>query len=134
MEKNLWINLSVHNIARAKEFFVKIGFSFNEQMTTEDMACMYVGDSKVIVMLFKDALFKSFTKNELADTSKVTEVLFSIDAASKEEVDSIAEKAENAGGIVFSRPAIAMQTMYGCGFSDLDGHRWNVLCRQINAD
>ncbi len=78
-------------------------------------------------MLFSEALFKGFTANGLADTSKGTEVLFSIDAESTEEVDAMAEKAVAAGGDLFSKPALNQGWMYGCAFADLDGHRWNVL-------
>jgi predicted lactoylglutathione lyase len=37
------------------------------------------------------------------------------------------KKAVNAGGTVFSESEEKDGWMYGCGFADLDGHRWNVL-------
>ena len=82
-------------------------------------------------MLFKEAVFNGFTKNKIADTSQATEVLFSIDAESRDEVDEMANKAASAGGTVFSQPAELQGWMYGCGFSDPDGHRWNVLFMDI---
>ena len=78
-------------------------------------------------MLFKEAVFNGFTKNKAADTSQGTEVLISIDAESRDEVDEMAKKAATSGGTVFSQPAESQGWMYGCGFSDPDGHRWNVL-------
>jgi predicted lactoylglutathione lyase len=36
-------------------------------------------------------------------------------------------KAVRVGGSVFSKPIEQGGWMYGCGFSDPDGHRWNVL-------
>ena len=77
-------------------------------------------------MLFPETTFKSFTGNELADTTKVTEVLISIDAQSKEEVDALVAKVVHAGGTIYSNPS-EQGFMYGAGFADLDGHRWNVL-------
>ncbi len=128
MTKEIWMNLPVKNIAASKEFFTKIGFSFNLQFgNTEHSACLLVGSKNVVVMLFEESLFKSFTQNEIADTKKVNEVLFSIDAESREEVDELARKAAAAGGIVFGKPEENQGWMYGCGFTDLDGHRWNVL-------
>jgi predicted lactoylglutathione lyase len=56
-----------------------------------------------------------------------SEVLFSIEASSREEVDEIAKKAEMAGGRIFSEPAEHQVLIYGCGFADLDGHRWNTV-------
>lgn len=39
----------------------------------------------------------------------------------------MATKAVKAGGKVFAEPGAKDGWMYGCGFSDLDGHRWNSL-------
>ena len=128
MTKEIWINLPVKDIAVSKEFFTKLGFAFNSEFgNTAHSACLNIGSKNVAVMLFADHLFKSFTQNDIADTSKVTEVLLSIDAESREEVDELAKKAAEAGGIVFGKPQENQGWMYGCGFSDLDGHRWNVL-------
>lgn len=127
MTKELWINLPVKDVARSKEFFSRLGFSFNEQMSTDHSACLLVGAKKLVVMLFAEPVFKGFTQHEVADTKQATEVLFSIDAESREEVDEMAKKATDAGGMVFGKPSENQGWMYGCGFTDLDGHRWNVL-------
>ncbi|WP_180322369.1 VOC family protein [Mesobacillus foraminis] len=54
-------------------------------------------------------------------------MLFSLGANSREEEDEMALKAEGTGGSVVSRPDDQGGWMYGCGFADPDGHRWNVL-------
>lgn len=51
----------------------------------------------------------------------------SIDTESREEVDILATKIKNAGGTFFAEPAENQGWMYGCGFFDLEGHRWNIL-------
>ena len=128
MTKELWINLPVKDINVSKEFFSRLGFSFNPRFSNNnDTACITIGTKNINVMLFKEATFNGFTKNKIADTSQATEVLFSIDAESRDEVDEMANKAASAGGTVFSQPAELQGWMYGCGFSDPDGHRWNVL-------
>jgi len=127
MTKQIWLNLPVKNVAKAKDFFWKIGFSFNEQHDTPSSTCMVIGEGNFVVMLFEELLFKSFTQNELTDTHSGSEILISIDAENKEEVDALAEKVKDAGGTVFSPPAESQGWMYGFGFADLDGHRWNVL-------
>jgi predicted lactoylglutathione lyase len=55
------------------------------------------------------------------------EVLFSISADSREEVEQLAEAVKAAGGQLFSAPKEIQGWMYGCGFSDPDGHKWNSL-------
>ena len=49
-----------------------------------------------------------------------------------EKVDEMLKKAVNAGGTVFSQSEEKDGWMYGCGFADLDGHRWNVLYMDMN--
>ena len=128
MAKQFWINLPVKDIKRSKEFFAKLGFRFNEQMGNSDhMASLFLGDQNVVVMLFPEPAFKGFAQNEIADASQGTEVLLSIDAETREEVDEMAKKAVDAGGTLYGNPGEKDGWMYGCGFVDLDGHRWNVL-------
>jgi predicted lactoylglutathione lyase len=127
MTKQIWLNLPVKDVAKSKDFFWKIGFSFNEQHDTPSSTCMVVGDSHFVVMLFEESLFTSFSQNKLTDTQSSSEVLISIDAESSSEVDELAKKVEEAGGTIFSPPAESQGWMYGFGFADLDGHRWNVL-------
>jgi len=78
-------------------------------------------------MLFREEALIGFTANALSDTNKGSEVLFSLSADSRAQVDEIAGRVKAAGGTVFRKPQEAEGFMYGCGFCDPDGHRWNVL-------
>jgi predicted lactoylglutathione lyase len=88
---------------------------------------MLVGDKNFVVMLFEESIFGDFVQNKITDTQSSSEILISIDAESRQEVDEFAQKVIDAGGVVFSKPAENQGWMYGFGFTDLDGHRWNVL-------
>jgi predicted lactoylglutathione lyase len=127
MTKQIWLNLPVKEVAKSKAFFSKIGFSFNDEHDTPSSTCMVVGEGNFVVMLFEESLFASFSQNPLTDTQTSSEVLISIDAESAAEVDQLAKKVKEAGGTIFAPPAESQGWMYGCGFADLDGHRWNVL-------
>jgi predicted lactoylglutathione lyase len=128
MTKDLWINLPVKDVMKSKEFFAKIGFKHNTQYGNgPDSAGIIVGNKNIVIMLFAEHIFKGFSQNNLADTKQSNEVLFSFDAESRQEVDEIAKKAVEAGGTLFGKPAEHQGWMYGCAFTDLDGHRWNVL-------
>jgi len=105
MAKQIWLNLPVKDVAKAKVFFSKIGFVFNEAQETASSACMLVGESKFVVMLFEERMFEGFVQNKLTDTQKSSEVLISIDAQSTQEVDEFAAKVRDAGGYVFAEPA-----------------------------
>ena len=128
MMKTVWLNLPVKDLNKSKAFFARLGFSFDtEHGNSADSGCFMVGEDKFHVLLFPENTFKGFTKNELADAGKATEVLISLGAESREEVDQLAQKAAEAGGNLFGQPSEIHGCMYGCGFTDLDGHRWNVL-------
>lgn len=128
MTKELWVNLPVKDVQKSKEFFSSLGFAFNEACgATRYSASMEVGGKDTVIMLFQELMFKGFTQNNLTDTRQSTEVLFSFDAENKEEVDAMALKVKAAGGHVYSEPADIQGWMYGCAFTDLDGHRWNIL-------
>ncbi|MFJ7934386.1 VOC family protein [Sporosarcina sp. NPDC096371] len=133
MTKQIWINLPVKDIKKSRAFFTKLGFSHNtEHGNQDDSAGFFIGDKNVVIMLFTEPTFKMFTRNEITDTRQSTEVLFSIDAESREEVDEMAKKAVEAGGTIFGEPEEQQGWMYGCGFADLDGHRWNVLYMDLS--
>ncbi len=127
MTKDLWINLPVKDVGRARAFFGALGLRFKEPNPAgPGSACMLVGAKPIVVMLFEEPQFQGFARHPVADTARGAEVLLSIDAENREEVDALAEKAAAAGGHVFAAPG-GQGPMYGCGFSDPDGHRWNVL-------
>jgi predicted lactoylglutathione lyase len=127
MAKQIWLNLPVKDVAKSKAFFLKIGFTFNEEHDTPKSTCMLVGEGKFVIMLFEEKMFEDISQNKLTDTKTSSEILISIDAESKEEVDTLAKKVQEAGGNVFAAPSLNQGWMYGCGFADLDGHRWNSL-------
>lgn len=127
MTKEFWLNLPVKDLQKSKEFFAQLGFTFHPRHEhSEELAGMFVGHSPVIIMLFPESAFQGFTNNEIADTTKGTEMLISFDAESREEVDEVLAKAVKAGGTIYGKPT-DQGWMYGGGFIDLDGHRWNVL-------
>lgn len=132
MVKQIWLNLPVKDVAKAKTFFSKIGFAFNEEQESPTMACMIVGEKNFVVMLFEENQLQGFIQNKLTDTKESSEMMISIDAQSRQEVDDFAVKVKEAGGLVFSEPAEIQGWMYGCAFTDLDGHRWNVLYMDLS--
>lgn len=128
MIKDFWLSLHVKDIKKSKAFFTQLGFKFNTTYgNTDTSAGMQMGDKNTVVMLFEEPQFKGFINSEVADTNKGTEVLLSFDAQSKEEVDELVEKVKKAGGISTHKPGEMTGWMYGCVFTDLDGHRWNIL-------
>lgn len=127
MTKEVWINLPVKDIKQTKEFFEKIGFTPNEQYSNAEMAGFKVGEKEMTVMFIAEKRFEELARIKISDSAKGAEVLISFDAESREEVDETASRVFDAGGTIFSEPAQVEGWMYGFGFSDPDGHRWNML-------
>ena len=128
MPKEFWLSLPVKNIERSKAFFTNLGFKFNTTYGNgPNSACLVIGEKNVVVMLFDEPTFKQCIGGAAMELSKSTEVLLSIDAQTKEEVDAMTQKAVDAGGSSTHVPKEMQGWMYGSVFSDPDGHKWNVL-------
>lgn len=133
MTKSIWLNLPVKSVEKSKEFFIKIGFKLNlDYGSRPDSASFYIGESNFVMMLFERPIFEGFAATNISDTEKGTEVLLSIDAESKAGVDEMLEKVTDAGGFIYANPNDDGGAIYGFGFSDLDGHRWNVIYMDVD--
>ncbi|MBL7738788.1 MAG: VOC family protein [Chitinophagaceae bacterium] len=126
MASKIFINLPVRDLQRSIAFFTQLGFSFNPQFTDDKAACMVIADGSIYSMLITEEFFKTFTKKELADARKNTEVLIALDAESRQDVDDMIRKALAAGGSVYMESQ-DHGWMYGHSFADPDGHQWEVL-------
>ncbi|GGG79227.1 VOC family protein [Paenibacillus radicis (ex Gao et al. 2016)] len=119
MSQEIWINLPVKDVEKSTAFFNEIGFHADN--VGSERAKLVVGQTTIL--LFPNAAFEKFTGAATADTSHSAEVIFSIGAGSREEVDAFIQKVEAAGGSIFGKPSETDGWMYGAGFADLDGHR-----------
>lgn len=125
MPQMIFVNLPVKDLETTKGFFGKLGFSFNPQFSDENTACLVISDT-IFAMLMTEPRFKDFTKKEIADASKTTEVLLALSAESREKVDELADAALAAGGSPANEPQ-DLGFMYGRSFQDPDHHIWEVM-------
>jgi uncharacterized protein len=132
MSRMTFINLPVKDLAKATEFFTKLGFSFDPMFTDENATRMIINDD-ASAMLVTEPFFKGFIEpQEIADTSKSREVLVGLSADSREEVDELADKAIAAGAQSLGA-AEDGEFMYMRGFRDLDGHQWSFIYMDMSA-
>ena len=125
MATRIFVNLPVTDLGRSIAFFTALGYRFNPQFTDDTATCMIVGDD-IFVMLLTHAKFKSFTPKDICDAKKCTEVLVCLSCESRAQVDDMVRKAVAAGGSVYSAPQ-DHGFMYTHGYSDLDGHIWELV-------
>lgn len=131
MKTKIFVNLPVKDLNNTIEFFTKLGFKFNPQFTDENATCMIVGDD-IFVMLLIEKFFKTFTKKEISDTSKNTEVIVALSVEGRENVDKMINKAIEYGGKE-SREPQDHGWMYGRSFEDIDGHLWEIIYMDESA-
>lgn len=131
MSRKIFVNLPIKNMERSRAFFGALGFSFNPQFTNDQGACMVIADD-IYTMLLVESFFQTFTKKPVADATKTTEVLICLSCESRAEVDELVRKAIAAGGTA-PNPAQDHGFMYGHGFTDLDGHVWELMYMDPNA-
>jgi uncharacterized protein len=127
----IFVNLPVKDLNKTIEFFTKLGFKFNPQFTDENATCMIVGED-IFVMLLIENFFKTFTKKQICDTSKNTEVIVALSAEGREKVDQMINKAIESGGRE-SREPQDHGWMYGRSFEDIDGHLWEIIFMDESA-
>ncbi|WP_205780605.1 VOC family protein [Mucilaginibacter limnophilus] len=81
--------------------------------------------NSIFVMLLTEPYFATFTKKQVSDVKSTTEVLITLDAESREEVQQIIAKAQTLDATLYSEPQ-DHGWMYQHGFADLDGHQGKI--------
>ncbi|MGC5399653.1 VOC family protein [Streptomyces sp. DT20] len=131
MAQMIFVNLPVKDLGTTKGFFGKLGFSFNPQFSDDHTACLVISDT-IFAMLLEEPRFKDFTKKEIADSAKTTEVILALSAESREKVDELADAALASGGSPANEPQ-DLGFMYGRSFQDPDHHIWEVVWMDPSA-
>ena len=131
MPTKIFVNLPVKNLDKSMDFFKALGFSFNPQFTDETAASMVISDN-IYAMLLTHEKFKQFTRKEIADATKTTEVLIALSMDSRDKVDSFVDKALSLGATKAREPA-DHGFMFERSFNDLDGHIWEIFHMDMSA-
>jgi len=125
--RQVWANLPVEDVKRTRKFYNTLGFKLNGDPKNGQLVSFFAGRDDFIMHFFEVDMFKEASNGDVADLSKGNEIMYTIGANSREEVDIWAEQAKQAGGSLFTEPAEMQNGWYGCGFADPDGHKWNVF-------
>lgn len=125
MSTKIFVNLPVKDLKRSVDFFTKLGYKFNQQFTNENATCMIISED-IYIMLLVEKFFSGFTKKDICDSSKFTESIICLSADNREKVDEMVNKAIAAGGTA-PNDKQDQGFMYGHGYTDLDGHLWEIM-------
>ncbi|MET8132653.1 MULTISPECIES: VOC family protein [unclassified Streptomyces] len=124
-QQMIFVNLPVSDVDTSKKFFTELGYTINPQFSTDDCACVVISDTIIAMMLSKQR-YADFTKKQIADATKTSEVLLCLSAESREKVDELVDAAIAAGGSGTGETQ-DQGFMYGRAFDDPDGHTWEVM-------
>lgn len=122
MLKSLWFNLGVQSLEKTAKFYRETGFLV-ESHDYSAILKVHLPDGGIIIFFnnktFKEVVPFLYEKN-------VNEVLISLSVSTKEELHTVAEKVEKAGGKITEAPT-EKNGFYGFSFSDPDNHHFNVI-------
>jgi predicted lactoylglutathione lyase len=123
--KAIYVNYPVKDLKKTREFWTKLGFSFNDQFSDEKALCLVLNDGLIYSMLIKYELFSTFTNRPISDGS-TTQTLTAIQVESRAQVDKIVNLAFENGAKRY-RESADHGWMYYDAFEDLDGHQWEIM-------
>ena len=123
--KKIWANLGVSDLERTTKFYTELGFKFNGN--SKELTSFFVGDNDFVIHFFLKDIIETNMKVKFADTKNAIEVMFTLSAESKDQVDKWAKEVEKAGGTIRSGPEEFGEGYYGFVFADPDGHTFNVF-------
>jgi predicted lactoylglutathione lyase len=117
----MFVNLPVTDLDRAKAFYEAIGFSINPAFTDHNAACVVVEDGHNYFMILTREYFQTFTKLAIGDPAVNPSVSTAIFLDTKEAVDKTVTDGIAAGGTE-PQPATDYGFMYQRGLTDPDGN------------
>ena len=131
MAPQTFVNLPVKDLAKATEFFTKLGFSFDQQSTDESATRIIVSDD--LCHASRGAVLQGLHRpQDVADTSNSKEVIVGLSADSWKQVDDFTDKAFAAGDRAGGEPQDD-GFLYMRAFSDLDGYQLGFIYMDMSA-
>jgi predicted lactoylglutathione lyase len=131
MPRQLFVNLPVRDLPKAKAFYEAIGAVNNPQFSDDTAACMVLSDT-IFVMLLTHPKWASFTRKPIADAHQASEVMLALNADDRQAVDTIVAAAGAHGGKADVNPVQDLGFMYGRSFEDVDGHIWETFVMDMS--
>lgn len=123
--KKIWANFGVSDLERTTQFYKQLGFKSNG--ASDQLTSFFFGDDDFVIHFFLKDILEPNMMGQLIDTKAGNEIIFTLWADTKEEVNAWAEEIKQAGGTLVSQPEDFGPGYYGFVFADPDGHKFNVF-------
>ena len=125
MNRMIFVNLPVADLAATTAFYTGLGFTINPQFSDAACTCVVISDT-IVVMALRRERFADFVAGQVGDPAAGTTVINCLSAESRQEVDDLVSRALAHGGKPWL-DKMEQGPMYGHSFTDPDGHVWEVL-------
>lgn len=125
MNRMIFVNLPVTDLAKARAFYTGLGFSINEDFSDHQCAAVTISET-IAVMLLVEERFRDFVTGEISNAHTSTEAINGLSAKSRAEVDDLFDKAMAHGGKPWL-DTLEEGPMYGRSFTDPDGRAWEAM-------
>lgn len=123
MQRMIFINLPVADLAKSVAFYEATGATKNPQFSDDTAACMVISDT-IYVMLLTHEKWATFGDVPILDARTGAQVFLCLTQDDKSGVDRTVEQAAAAGGRADPTPSQDHGFMYGRSYADPDGHIW----------
>ena len=117
----MFVNLPVTDLERAKAFYTALGFTINPLFTDHNAACVVVEDGHNYFMILTREFFQTFTDLPIGDPAVNPSVAVAIFLDSRDDVDAAVAAGIAAGGAE-PHPASDYGFMYQRQLTDPDGN------------
>ena len=120
----IYVNLPVKDVQKTREFWTKLGFPTNDEMSNDKSVCVVMNDN-TYVMFLTEEFFQTFSERPVPK-GDTTQVLVAISLDTREQVDHMVNTAVANGAKQHEEPQ-DYGWMYHNSFWDINGHGWNVM-------
>ena len=117
----VFVNMAVTDLDRAKAFYEALGFTINPMFTDHNAACVVIDDGHNYFMIHTREFFQTFTELTIGDPAVNPTASVAIFLDSREAVDATVEAGLAAGGTQPQEPT-DYGFMYQRGLTDPSGN------------
>lgn len=124
--RSIWANLVSSDLERTAAFYTALGFKRNDNGKNKEVVSFSFGQNNFVINFFTAERLSMQMNGNLSLPKNSNEIIFSLSADSKEELEDWAEKVKLANGNIFSEIQ-SFEKGYTFGFADPDHHKFNFL-------